>query len=94
MPEYTHKKFGKCKLIEITQKQFVDYSNSMLGKENMTLVEWRGESVKMAIKTGFFIEPILTDEDIDEASPGYIRWLSDECITEMIKEANDIDPLS
>jgi hypothetical protein len=94
MPEYTHDRFGKCELAEITQKQLADYSKAMHGKENMTLIEWRGESVKAAIKGGFFIEPVLSEKDVDEANPGYIRWLSDKCIAEMIKEATDIDPLS
>lgn len=94
MPEYTHERFGKCVLAEITQKQLADYSKILLDTGNISVIAYRGESVKAAIKCGFFIEPELTDKDVDEANPGFIRWLSDKCIAEMIKEATSIDPLS
>jgi len=94
MPEYTHDRFGKCVLAEITQKQLVDYSKLMQDKKDMTMIEWRGESVKAAIKCGFFVEPTLTDKEVDDSSPAFIRWLSDECIAKMINEASNIDPLS
>jgi hypothetical protein len=94
MPEYTHERFGKCVLAEITQKQLVDYSKQMQDKKDLTLIEWRGESVKAAIKCGFFIEPMMTDKEVDDSKPAFIRWMSDKCIAEMIAEATNIDPLS
>jgi len=94
MPEYTHEKFGKCELAEITHKQLVDYSIAMKGKDGLSLIEWRGESVKSAIKSGFFISPKLTEHEIDGLSAGYVIWLSDGCIAEMIREVSDVNPLS
>jgi len=95
MPEYNHGRFGKCILAEITQKQLADYSEILKGKaKDLTLIAWRGESVKAAATCGFFIEPALTEAEIDSSSPGFIRWLSDKCIAEMIQDATNIDPLS
>lgn len=94
MPEYTHDRFGKCELVEITQKQTVQYAKLMDDIKNISMFEYRGRSVKAAIKLGLLIDPVLTEDDVDNASPGYVRWLSDECIAKMINEANSIDPLS
>jgi hypothetical protein len=94
MPEYTHDRFGKCELAEITQKQSVEYAKLMNKNPDMSMFEYRGESVKAAIKLGLLIDPVLTEDDVDNANPGYIRWLSDKCIADMIAEANSIDPLS
>jgi hypothetical protein len=94
MPEYTHDKYGTCELAEINHKQLVDYSTAMKGKGDMSLIEWRGESVKAAIRNGFFLSPKLTEQEIDGLGAGYVIWLSDGCIAKMIKEVTDINPLS
>ena len=91
--EFEHKKFGKCVLVEINQKQLEDFMRGMKGKENEPLTIWHGESVRTAVRLGLLTEPVLTPEGVDNAKPGLIRWLSD-CISKMFAEATSIDPLS
>lgn len=92
--EFEHEKFGKCVIADITQRQMVAYGKEMVGKGDVSMYEYRDLSIKAAIKHGLIEQPELTEKDVDEASPGLIRWISDKCLTEAIKEANDIDPLS
>jgi hypothetical protein len=91
--EFTHERFGKCELAELTQKQLEDFHRAMKGKENEVLSVWRGDSVRVAAKQGLLIEPKLTPEDIDNAKPSLVTWLS-ECIAKLLSEAMRIDPLS
>lgn len=93
MPEYTHDRFGKCVLADLTQKRLEDLTREMQGKEKETLTVFRGDSVRMAIKLGILTEPEMTVEDVDEAKPALINWLAD-CVGELIAEALKIDPLS
>lgn len=91
--EFEHNKFGKCVLAEITQKQLEDFSEASRGESNQLMTVWRGNCVRAASEIGFLVEPKITKEDVDNANPGLIRWISD-CIAQMIAEASDIDPLS
>lgn len=91
--EFTHSKFGKCELVELTQKQMENYNTDMMGKSDLALAVYRGDQVRSAIKHGFLIEPVWVVEDVDNAKPGHIIWLSD-CITKVLVEALNIDPLS
>jgi len=91
--EFTHKKFGKCVLVELTQKQLEDFHKAMKGKEIEVLSVWRGDSVRNAATLGIMTEPVWTPEDVDNASPGHVNWLS-ECIAKVFSEAMNIDPLS
>ncbi len=91
--EFTNTRFGKCVLTDITQGQFEKFSDAMNGVENLSLPIWNGKAVRAARDAGFFIEPVLTDEQVSEAKPGLIRWLAG-CIAEVVNEANRIDPLS
>lgn len=92
--EFTHERFGKCVIAEITQKQLADYSKEMQALGNETMIVFRGESVKAAVKHGLLLEPKLTASEVDNANPGLVRWLSDMCISKAITEATNIDPLS
>ena len=91
--EYTHTRFGKCELAELTQKQVETFHRAMQGKENEPLSVWRGDSVRVAVEQGILIEPKMTAEDVDAAKPGFVSWLSD-CIAKHFAEALSIDPLS
>lgn len=91
--EFTHEKLGKCECVDLTQKQLEDFHRAMKGKEQEVLSVWRGDSVRVAAKLGILIEPKLTPEDIDNAKPALISWLS-ECIAKLFAEAMNIDPLS
>jgi len=93
MPEYTHDRFGKCVLSEITQKQMEEYADKTRTKPDQLMVVWRGDCVRVASDMGILQEPKLSQDDIDNEKPGKIRWIS-ECLAKMISEANDIDPLS
>lgn len=90
--EFTHDKFGKCVLTEITQKQLEDFTTAMRGKESELLTVYHGEAVRNAAKFGIMIEPVMTAEDVDNSSPGLVRWLSN-CIAKVITEAINPDPL-
>ena len=91
--EFTHSKFGKCELGELTQKQMENYNTDMLHKSDLALAVYRGDQVRAAIKHGIMIEPKWTVEDVDNAKPAHIIWLSD-CITKVLAKALNIDPLS
>lgn len=91
--EFEHERFGKCVLADLTQKQLEDYSKDMQGKSEESLTIWRGASVRTVAKLGLIKEPKLKADDVDNASPGLVYWLS-ECITKWISEALNIDPLS
>jgi hypothetical protein len=91
--EFEHKKFGKCAIAEITQKQVENFHGAMKGKEGEPLSLWRGESVRNALKFGIIIEPEWSVEQVDEARPGQVVWLS-ECVAKAFVEALSIDPLS
>ena len=90
--EFEHEILGKCEVIEVNQKQVEDFHRAMIGKEKEPLSVWRGDSVRVAAKQGILIEPKLTPDDIDNAKPALISWLSD-CIAKMFTEALRIDPL-
>lgn len=94
--EFEHNKFGKCVLKELTQKEAEDYGRKMQElsegpKEPLTV--YRGNMVRVFSEFGFMKEPKLSKEDVDNSSPGLIKWLSD-CITKAMTEALNIDPLS
>lgn len=91
--KFEHETLGKCVFGELTQKQLEDFHRAMQGKEKEVLSVWRGDSVRVAAKMGLLIEPKLTPDDIDNAKPAYINWLS-ECIAKLFAEAMKIDPLS
>ena len=92
--EFEHETYGKCVITDITQKKLEDYLRAMQGKEKEVVTVWRGDSVRIAAKQGLIVEPELKPEDIDNAKPAYIRWLSDECLAKVIAEVTRIDPLS
>jgi hypothetical protein len=91
--EFEHKKFGKCVVKDINQKELEDFSNDMTNKEKVPLTVWRGDSVRAAVKHGILVEPALSLDDVDNAKPGLIVWLAD-CVNKVIAEALSIDPLS
>jgi hypothetical protein len=91
--EFEHKTFGKCELGDLTQKGMEDFHRAMKGKEQEVLSVWRGDSVRVAAKQGLLVEPKLSPEDINNAKPAKIAWLS-ECIAKLFAEALNVDPLS
>lgn len=91
--EFTHEKFGKCILKDLTQKMLEEFHRDMKDDLNVPLSVWRGDSVRSAVKHGIMTEPAWTDEDVDNAKPAHIVWLAD-CVAQVIAEAMDIDPLS
>ena len=91
--EFEHKKFGKCVVKDLNQKELEDFSNDMTNKEKVPLTVWRGDSVRAAVKHGILVEPALSLDDVDNAKPGLIVWLAD-CVNKVIAEALSIDPLS
>ena len=90
--KFTHSKFGECELVEMVQKQMEDFNTDMMHKQDLALAVYRGDQVRSAIKHGILIEPKWTVEDVDNAKPGHVIWLSD-CITKVLAEALNIDPL-
>jgi hypothetical protein len=90
--EFTHEKFGKCVLKDLTQKMLEDFHLDMKGKQDLPLSVWRGDSVRAAVKQEFLVEPKWTLDDVDNAKPGHIMWLS-ECIVKLLTEVMYIDPL-
>ena len=90
--EFEHPKFGKCVILELTQRMLEDFSQDMKGLSSEPLPIWRGATVRSAIKRGFMVEPAWKVEDVDTAKPSQIIWLSD-CITKVIAEAMSADPL-
>lgn len=91
--EFKHKRFGKCELKELTQKNLEDFHRDMKGKQNEPLSVWRGDSVRVMAKIGVLIEPAWKAEDVDNAKPAQVIWLSD-CIAKLMTEALNLDPLS
>ena len=91
--EFEHKKFGKCVVKDLNQKELEDFSNDMTNKEKVPLTVWRGDSVRAAVKHGILVEPALSLDDVDNAKPGLIVWLAD-CVNKVIAEALSVDPLS
>jgi hypothetical protein len=90
--EYESNKYGKCVLADLTQKALEDFHRAMKGKEKEPLSVWRGDSVRALIELGVMVEPKWTVEDVDNANPGHIIWLSDR-IADLFTEAMQIDPL-
>ena len=91
--EFEHKRFGKCVVSDITQKQLEDFYRALKGYEHDPVPIWRGEAVRQAVKLGVMIEPKMTVEQVDESKPSLIIWLAD-CIAKSVTEATKIDPLS
>ena len=91
--EFEHKKFGKCVVADITQKQLEDFYRALKGSEHEPMPVWRGESVRHASKLGILIEPKLEFDQVDGMKPSLIIWLAD-CIAKAIAEATSLDPLS
>lgn len=91
--DFTHEKFGKCVLMDLTQKRMEDFHREMKGKEVEVLSVFRGDSVRIAIKLGILMEPAMTVEDVDELQPAKVVWIAD-CIGKLFVEAMQIDPLS
>lgn len=91
--DFQSKKFGKCVLADLTQIKAEAYAREMQGKGDVPLTVWRGDSVRVVAKLELLLEPELTPDAIDNASPGLIFWLS-ECVNKWMAEALEIDPLS
>ena len=91
--EFEHKKFGKCVVADITQKQLEDFYRDMKELDGEQLTIWRGECVRHAISLGILISPAHKVEDVDGMKPGTVIWLAN-CITKAIAEATTVDPLS
>lgn len=92
--DFEHKRFGKCVLGDLNQKQLEDFHRAMKGKENEPLSVWRGDSVREAARLGLIITPALTPEAVDGLKPGNVIWLAD-CIAKLFTEAmKPLDPLS
>lgn len=91
--EFEHKKFGKCVVKDLNQKELENFSRDMKQDLNVPLSVWRGDSVRAAVKHGILIEPALSLDDVDNAKPGLIVWLAD-CVNAVIAEAMNVDPLS
>jgi len=91
--EFEHEKFGKCVVLDLTQKMLEDFHRDMRQDLEVPLSVWRGDSVRAAVKCGFMVEPKWTLEDVDNAKPAHIVWLAD-CIAKLISEAMNLDPLS
>jgi len=51
--DFEHEKFGKCVILEITQKMLEDFHRDMKGMNEQPLSVWRGESVRSAVRHGF-----------------------------------------
>ena len=91
--EFEHKKFGKCVLKEITQKQLEAFSADMKGLDMEPLTVWHGAGVRSFIRHSILVEPVMAVVDVDNAKPALVRWLSN-CISKAVAEATNIDPLS
>lgn len=91
--EFEHPKFGKCVVKDLTQRMLEDFHLDMKGKQDMPLSVWRGDSVRSFVKHEYMTKPAWTLEDVDNAKPAHVVWLSD-CVTKVIAEAMNIDPLS
>ena len=91
--EFEHKRFGKCVVSDITQKQLEEFHRALKGKESEPMSVWRGETVRQAVKLGIMAEPKMTVEQVDESKPSLIIWLAD-CVAKAFAEAVEVDPLS
>lgn len=91
--KFEHEKFGKAEMADLTQKQLEEFHRAMKGKGEEPLSVWRGESVRAAANLKIMVDPDWTAEDVDNAKPAHVVWLSD-CIVELIQEAMNLDPLS
>lgn len=91
--EFEHEKFGKCELADVTQEQLEKFHEAMKGKGDLSLTQWRGDSVRNFAKLGLILEPKLKPEDVGGMKPGHVYWIS-ECIAKCQAEALNIDPLS
>ena len=91
--EFEHKRFGKCVVSDITQKQLEDFYRALKGSEHEPMPVWRGESVRHAVRLGILIEPKMEVDQVDNAKPNLIIWLAD-CIAKTVSEAVEVDPLS
>ena len=56
--EFEHKRFGKCVVSDITQKQLEDFYRDMKGLDSEPLTIWRGASVRSAAKHGILLQPV------------------------------------
>ena len=91
--EFTHEKYGKCVLTEITQDQLEKFSKRTKPDSDEFLSVYRGDMVRAAVDIGFVIEPTWkTPDDVGKANAGLVRWVS-KCISDMLTEVMDIDPL-
>ena len=90
--EFEHEKFGKCVVLDLTQKMLEGFHRDMRQDLEVPLSVWRGDSVRSAVKHNIMTEPKWGVEDVDNAKPAHIVWLAD-CINKVIAEAMRSDPL-
>jgi hypothetical protein len=94
--EFTHDKFGKCTLVDLTQGQMEKLHTEIRALnevDNVSMTVYRGNMVRACAKLDLMTEPDWKLDDVDNANPGHVYWLS-ECITEWQSEALSLDPLS
>lgn len=93
--DFEHKKFGKCKIADITQGQAEKFSLAMRDADasNMPLIVWNRLALISAIDAGILLEPKLSKEEVEASNPGLIKWLA-QCVAEAFAEATSTDPLS
>mgnify|MGYP005819211191 CR=1 FL=1 len=90
--DYDHSRFGKCKIADITQGQAEKFATAMQNTDALPQIVWNRRALIAASEAGIIAEPKLDAEQINAASPGYIRWLAN-CIAASLAEASSIDPL-
>lgn len=90
--EFTHKKYDKVEIADITQKQLEIFQVEMKKDRVDSLAVWRGDIVRAAINAGFFVFPIMTADEIDGMNPRKVSWL-EHCVTRVVTEALSDDPL-
>ena len=88
--EFEHKRFGKCVVSDITQKQLEDFYRALKGSEHEPMPVWRGVSVRHAAKLGILVEPKLEFDQVDGMKQNLIIRLA-ERIAKGVTEETEID---
>lgn len=90
--EYTHEKYGKYSIAEITQGQMEVFLSAMKDVPTEPATNYYGAVVRGAVKAGFMFNPSVTEDAVNAAKPSFIRWLAN-CVGKEIQEALRDDPL-
>lgn len=78
-------------LVDLKQRHCSSFSELLKPFENSTVPKYRGEVVKAAVKSGWFVSPTWDVDEIENMKANRIRWIAEQLAT-VFTQMMELDP--